>query len=88
MVAARRRHAVLRNVKMRRPGGLAGLPSIAVRHAFALCNAGPILLASEHVARRGEALYRPQQKRQRMVRMRSLLLPAFLAFTAAVHLLR
>ena len=30
------------------------------------------------------AIYRPQQKRQRMVRMRSLLLPAFLAFTAAV----
>src|SRR5919108_4691938 len=32
------------------------------------------------------AIYRPQQKRQRMVRMRSLLLPAFLAFTAAVLL--
>src|SRR5258708_30725258 len=30
------------------------------------------------------AIYRPQQKRQRMVRMRSLLLPAFLTFTAAV----
>ncbi len=30
------------------------------------------------------AIYRPQQKRQRMVRMRPLLLPAFLAFTAAV----
>src|SRR6266404_8765352 len=30
------------------------------------------------------AIYRPQQKRQRMVRMRPLLLPALLAFTAAV----